>query len=177
MSGSFVRGLTQAQRFWRTFALIDKGPGCWEWPGPRNREGYGLVHVLRDGKDSSTTASRMFWELTNGPIPEGSDVCHHCDNPPCLRPEHLFLGTHAENIRDAQKKGRVPIRVPPLRNGRAGVRGENSWCAKLTDHLVAQIREAYASGDFLMRELAERHGVDLGTVSRVINRKLWRHVA
>lgn len=90
-------------RFWES---VEKGPGdaCWEWTGHANRSGYG--RVTRRGRD--LFAHRYSWELANGPIPDGLIVCHRCDNPPCVRPEHLFLGTHSDNMRDAQRKGRRP---------------------------------------------------------------------
>lgn len=76
------------------------GAGCWEWSGLRSARGYG-----RFGHDSRR-AHRIAWELTFGPVPDGLLVCHTCDNPPCIRPEHLFLGTDADNARDMVAKGR-----------------------------------------------------------------------
>lgn len=85
--------------FWGR-ALI--GDGCWEWQGSRMGGAYGRVHVQRRGR----YAHRVAWELTNGPIPDGLVVCHHCDNPPCVRPDHLFLGTVQDNTDDKMRKGR-----------------------------------------------------------------------
>ena len=77
---------------------------CIEWSGSLNSQGYGRL-VIR-GKEYR--AHRIVWEETNGPIPDGMCVCHHCDNPPCVNVEHLFLGTPKDNTRDAQQKGRIP---------------------------------------------------------------------
>jgi hypothetical protein len=78
--------------------------GCREWQGARQPTGYGEITV--NGK--SATTHRLAWELAHGPIPTGMCVCHHCDNPPCCEPSHLFLGTHKDNMQDAAKKGRWP---------------------------------------------------------------------
>ena len=81
------------------------GKGCWLWTGPLLNVGYG---VLSDGgKHRGILAHRMAWERANGPIPEGMDVCHICDTPSCVNPSHFFLGTQADNNRDAWRKGRM----------------------------------------------------------------------
>ena len=88
-------------RFW---SKVRTGTGCWEWTGARARFGHGLVHVGPGGKLAQT--HRVAWELMVGPVPEGMGVLHRCDNPPCVRPDHLFLGTQQDNVRDMWAKGR-----------------------------------------------------------------------
>jgi len=85
--------------------------GCWEWTGFRSRDGYGQI---RYGTSSAgiVYVHRASYEVFKGPIPEGQVVCHACDNPPCFNPDHLFLGSQTDNMRDAQKKGRLHSATP-----------------------------------------------------------------
>jgi HNH endonuclease len=90
--------------FWR-HAVRGKYPdSCWEWKGAAHKKGYGRQWSKQRG--AGTQASRISWEIHIGPIPPGLYVCHTCDNPPCTNPDHLFLATHAENMRDMIRKGR-----------------------------------------------------------------------
>jgi hypothetical protein len=97
-----------ADRFWDRVLI---GDGCWEWQGATSGKGYGRVSV--GGRKLS--AHRVAWTLWNGPITSGLFILHHCDNPPCVRPDHLFEGTHLVNMRDARSKGR--LRITPVDNG------------------------------------------------------------
>lgn len=91
---------TAEQRFW---AKVDTSGDCWEWQGRRFPTGYGGFYA---GGRVNWYAHRFVWTLVNGAIPQGMHVCHHCDNPPCVRPDHLFLGTPKDNMRDRDRKGR-----------------------------------------------------------------------
>lgn len=91
-------------RFW---IKVQKNDGCWLWTSNVTR-GYGQFSFL----GRPVYAHRFAWELTHGPIPEGLRVCHHCDTPLCVRPEHLFLGTQQENLADARRKGRLDESLP-----------------------------------------------------------------
>ena len=90
-------------RFWDR--KVVSPTGCWEWAGARDKDGYGQTPPL-DGRSGAVRAHRLAWTLTNGPIPKGLLVCHHCDNPACINPDHLWLGTSTDNNRDRERKGR-----------------------------------------------------------------------
>ena len=89
-----------AIRFWDKVQLSE---GCWLWTGATNPHGYGLISYKRS---RCKLAHRLAWELLRGPIPEGVDVLHDCDNPPCVNPAHLFLGNEQDNVNDMYSKGR-----------------------------------------------------------------------
>ena len=115
-------------------------------------------------------AHRIAWELTNGPIPVGLMVLHRCDRPPCIRPDHLFLGTHADNMRDMIAKGRAPLH-----------RGESNPHAKLTRSQVEQIRALYKGLQHRFRprtgptqtELAEQFGVTQEHIASIVRGACW----
>jgi hypothetical protein len=146
-------------RFW---AKVKMGMGCWTWCGSHTKTGYGQIG--RGGAGAGNwLAHRLSWELHFGPIPERLEVCHHCDNPACVNPAHLFLGTHAENFRDAVAKGRVQ-------------HGANHYRAKLDDIAVADIRRRAREGE-TEAAIAELYDIALSAVHKVIVRKNWKHTA
>jgi hypothetical protein len=108
-------------------------------------------------------AHRVSYEMANGLIPDDLQVCHHCDNPSCVNPDHLFLGTNSDNVADCISKGRQ-------------TRGSSHPVAKLTEQQVLDIRTKYASGLFLQREIAAEYGITQDNVSYIIHRKTWKHI-
>jgi hypothetical protein len=160
-----VRPGPLAERFW---AKVDKSGTCWLWTAYRNAKGYGVIKS--PGDDGPTLlAHRVAWELTYGPIPAGVQILHQCDCPPCVRPEHLFRGTNADNVADRVRKGRNGPRPTP--------RGEASPDAKLREFQVREIRARYAAGGVTWRSLAREYGVSTGTVQKILEGRTWRHVA
>lgn len=153
-----------AEGFW---SLVRRGEGCWEWQGKRDpKDGYG---VFRWGGPYKRT-HRIAYELAVGPIPPGMLVCHHCDNPPCCRPDHLFVGTISDNSLDMVRKGRMHANDHPR------VKGERHPNAKLTDEKVLEIRSAYDGQVATMQRLAEHYGVTYQNVKHVVTGKSWRHL-
>lgn len=141
-------------RFW---AKVQKTDGCRLWLGAVNTGGYGMIYIgVHAQKRRSNCAPRVAWELMCGPIPDGLCVLHDCDNPRCVRPDHLFLGTHQDNVRDKTAKGR------------------QSRARKLTEADVSAIRSCYAIGGITQRALAKQYGVCQQTVCDIIRRKRWR---
>lgn len=132
------------------------GRRCWEWQGRRQANGYGQIY--RDPKNGTASAHRLSYELFVGRIPKGHDVCHKCDNPACVRPSHLFVGTRQENMRDAARKLRTQ-------------HGEKHSAATLTDANILAIRKTYAKGRATQLELAMRYGVTQGHISRLLARE------
>lgn len=151
------------------------GP-CWVWTASTFPSGYGQFRIW----GGSIHASRAAFLLERGPAFEKL-VCHHCDNRPCVNPAHLFLGTHGDNARDMNSKGRrndacgdrAFARLHPERLAR----GEDQGLSKLTEREVQLIREIYAGGGVTHRGLAAEFGVAKTSISRVLYRLTWRHVA
>lgn len=143
-------------RFW---SKVNKnGPnGCWLWMACRNR-GYGVMSVNK----KATTTHRYSWELHNGPIPDGLHVCHHCDNPRCVNPDHLFLGTHQDNMQDMINKGRMS-------------KGETKGSSKLTEPQVHVIR-MYLDAGFPQKYFADGLGLCQQTISDIKLRRTWVHI-
>lgn len=151
-----------AERFWEK---VRRGRGCWEWTARRFKNGYGSI---RSG-DRQLLAHRIAWELTRGPIPSGLLICHHCDNPPCVRPSHLFLGTHQMNLDDCRRKGRA---AKPDQTTRAS---ESNGAAKLTASKVRRLRERYRRGGVTQAALAREYKVSIPLIEKILGGRLWRY--
>ena len=143
---------------------VGKPDECWSWIGATDDYGYGRFSF--HGK--TTTAHRFAYWFSTGIDPEELFVCHSCDNPPCVNPAHLWLGTPKDNIRDAQQKGRL---VGNYTRGEA-----RAGSTKLTEADVREIRSKHASGQRTYVEMMREYGISKRTLCNVISRERWGHV-
>lgn len=145
----------------RFLAKVQKTDGCWNWTG-YTRKGYGMI---REGGRycRRLQAHRLAYEFFVSPIPNGMCVCHHCDNPTCVNPQHLFVGSHVDNRADTVAKNRQ-------------ARGERNGQAKLTSRQVHAIREQHQawSHQFGAKALARRYGVHRSTIFDILSGEHWR---
>ena len=132
---------------------VVKTETCWLWTGAKGERGYG--RIWRDGRN--VPAAHISWELAYGPVPPEKQVLHKCDNPPCVRPDHLFLGTPVENHTDCIRKGRHP------------------W-TKLSVEKAAEIRRLYATGQWSYPKLARQFGVWPSAIGDVVTGESWKAV-
>lgn len=150
------------ERFWEK---VDKGgpDECWEWKAGK-LSGYGRIRAW--GK--TRRAHRVVWQLTQGDIPDGICVLHHCDNRACVNPAHLFLGTHADNVHDMIAKGRENLKV--------AAKGSAHGRSNLIETQVLEIRKRYAIEDSTLTELAEDYPVGKSGIRHIVNRLTWKHI-
>lgn len=184
--------MNTSDRFW---AKVEKTDGCWSWRGCRNRQGYGLFWY--EGR--LQVAHRVAWILLRGPIPDGLNVLHRCDTPPCVNAEScLFLGTQRDNMQDKIAKGRRGDSTPKtIRRGdeswsrthmdrvargerhwaygKPGKRGEANGHARITEADVRSLPERHAGGESL-QVIADSLGVTKQAVWNALHRKTWKHL-
>lgn len=132
---------------------------CWYWTAYKDRQGYGRFTL----GGWSQRAHRVSYELFVGPIPDGLEVLHKCDNPSCVNPGHLEVGTNLLNMQQKAERGR-------------SAKGEDHGSAKLTEEQVLEIRQRFAEGGVSKTALAEEYGVSRTTIRRLVRREIWAHL-
>jgi len=152
------------ERFW---AKVQQGDvtSCWPWTAARKPNGYGYLTVRRPGDTRHTTAyaHRIAYELHNGAVPKGQDVCHACDNRACCNPGHLFAGSRSVNMADAATKGRT-------------TQGSRNPASKLSEEQVADMRQRAGQGENYS-SLAKRFNVTRSNAYYIVTRRTWRHAS
>jgi hypothetical protein len=147
------------KRFW---PRVRKGHDCWEWCGTTTEDGYGWVV----GRPFQILAHRLSWIVANQRlIPDELCICHHCDNRICVRPDHLFLGTRGDNMRDMRAKGRAARQL-----------GELHGQAKLKSDEVRALRALYQSGHIGTKAMSKLFGISETETRRIISYERWAHL-
>lgn len=176
----------QIEHFWERVEKSNENQ-CWPWNGATNHKGYGRLLVYTEGVAHYLLAHRLAFYLSTGTVREGLFICHHCDNPPCCNPSHLFSGSLSDNAMDMVNKGRHGLHLHPERAARGlrhssqthpekVVRGESAPWAKLSESTVLEIRKEYNEGRISQSALARRYEVSQALISCVVTRKSWSHL-
>lgn len=154
---------TFPKRFWEK---VEKTEECWLWKARKHKFGYGEIHRIGQG-GAPIRAHVASWIIHFGPVPEGLSVLHKCDVPGCVRPDHLFLGTQADNVNDCIKKGRTII----------GSKGIKNPMSKLTDDEVLGIFRLFEDPVPKLKQiLSKRFGVCKGTIDSIVSGRRWTHI-
>lgn len=161
--GGKAKYATMEERFWAS--IVKKSDDeCWEWNGAVDNYGYGIMSKKINGKPVTFRAHRFSYELHNKECIKDFIICHKCDNPPCSNPNHLFLGTLADNNRDRNLKGRT-VSSPGSRHVKS----------KLTEYKVIQILTSLKKGE-TCKSLGKKYGVSSALISQVKRGIIWKHV-
>ena len=143
------------EKFWAK-AIVKGSNDCWIWNGWTDKYGYGCT----SHRGKHWLAHRLSFYIHHKELPDDMCVCHHCDNPPCVNPKHLFLGTPKDNRQDSIKKGRVTFKS-----------GEGALNVKLSDNDIGKIRALYKTGDYYQAELGNMFGVSQGLISTIVRKR------
>ena len=157
---AYTLGIDVSNRFW---SKVDKKgiDDCWEWQAGIKSTGRGNFSIGR----KTIQAHRMAWMLTFGEIPKGMLICHHCDNGKCVNPNHLFLGTYKDNVKDMYEKGRDNV-----------LYGEQDPKSILTEKQVIDIKTRWIPYKYSQQKLANEYGVARTTIQSIVGNKNWKHI-
>ncbi len=155
-------------RFWSKVAITANDEKCWEWQASKRGNGYGRFTITKSTMNkSSYISSRVAYYIKNNVDPIGKVIMHSCDNPSCVNPKHLSIGTYKENSIDREKKNR---------SGSSFKKGENNIKSKLNENEVREIRERYSNGNITQKELGKEYGTNGHYINSIINKKRWKHI-
>lgn len=155
-----MKFLNIENRFW---SKVNKEGtnGCWEWIGSKRGRGYGSVSF----KGKMYAAHRVSYVLANGDVLGHLHVLHKCDNTACVNPDHLFLGTNTDNVKDKMEKGRHKVK-PSY--------GQDNGQSKLTIDQILEIKNKYIPRAYSQQKIATEYGVDQSVISRILSGKIWK---
>lgn len=156
--------IPESERF-NAKVMPEPNTGCWLWFGQFDKDGYGLLKTGSKDKWNNERAHRVSYRINIGPIPEGYFICHKCDNPACVNPDHLFAGNHIDNVTDMISKGRKVV-----------AKGSKANKSDLTEMDVLQIRSQYANGNTSYAKLSKKYGVCARMIGAIVNRENWKHI-
>lgn len=146
------------ERFWSKVDVKGEDE-CWEWKKCKDKDGYGQYQINK----KKYLSHRISWILENGDIPKKMCICHKCDNPSCVNPNHLFLGTNKNNSEDMTNKNRQ-------------AKGENQGLHKLTEKQILEIRLKYIPYKYTQQKLAEEYNISRSLIGYIVRNKIWKHI-
>ncbi len=149
-------------RFWSHVDKTEDDQQCWLWRASGSDEGYGHFSLRRNNRGICALAHRMAWAITNGPILNGLSVLHRCDVPSCVNPNHLWLGTQAENMADMIQKKRLPV-------------GVKRWNNRFSEADVLDMRDLRNKG-WKLKEIGQKYAAKLYIICDIVNRRSWKHL-
>lgn len=155
--------------FW---AYVEKTTGCWIWTGSRDKMGYGRYRGVKYRLSPCALAHRISWLIEHGSLDPSLCVLHRCDNPPCVRPDHLFLGTKADNTEDMITKGRGNNGARPYESRTHGTRNAQ---ARINEEQAVAIRKRVLAGE-RQKDLASEYRLSVQAVNAIVKGRSWRHV-
>lgn len=159
-NGKYIRE-TILEKFFEIMGIYSNSDECWEWKGRRFSNNYGCLNFGL----KNFLAHRISYEIYYGENPGNLLVCHTCDNPPCVNPKHLFLGTYKDNAKDCIDKNRKNPKI-----------GEDKWNRKLCDEDIINIRNLYKLDGHTAKDLSEKYNVDITIIRKIANGIIWKHI-